>query len=261
MTDGPGSRTNRRPEWSDLPAGGAAAAGFLTVLPVPERWAEQGRPWATVFFPLVGLVLGGGVLLVRQASQDPTLAGVLGVTALALATGGLHWDAWADVLDATLTPGLPRSRRLEILSDARVGAHATVGVALLVLLRAHCLGHAPGWAVLAGLVFGRWVVVATLRWTPPLREHGSGAALASDARPIGALLVPVALGSALVALGVPVRHLALAVGAGSLVAVLATGFVLRRLSGMNGDGHGAVGLLAETAVWTAALELAARTGG
>jgi cobalamin synthase len=44
-----------------------------------------------------------------------------------------------------------------------------------------------------------------------------------------------------------------AIAVGAVVAAVAAAFVVRRLGGMNGDGHGAVGLLAESAVWAAAI--------
>lgn len=231
----------------------AAAVGFLTVLPVPEERATRGRAHATAVFPWVGLALGALGLLVRAAPLDPIVAAALAVAALALATGGLHWDGWADVLDATGTPGLPRSRRIEILEDPRVGAHAALGVALLVVVRVVALVRTPAWALLMGAVFGRWVMVVTLRWAPTVRKDGAGARLAGSARPVVAALAPIALGAATAAWGGPGRQLVVAIAVGAVVAAVAVAFVVQRLGGMNGDGHGAVGLLAESAVWAAAI--------
>jgi adenosylcobinamide-GDP ribazoletransferase len=231
----------------------AAAVGFLTVLPVPEERATRGHAHATAVFPWVGLALGALALLVRAAPLDPIVAAALAVAALAFATGGLHWDGWADVLDAMGTPGLPRSRRVEILEDPRIGAHAALGVALLVLVRVVALARTPAWAVLMGAVLGRSVMVVTLRWAPTLRKDGAGARLAGRARPFVAALAPIALAAATAVWGGSGRELAVAIGVGGVVAAVAAAFVVRRLGGMNGDGHGAVGLLAESAVWAAAI--------
>jgi len=240
--------------WQTLWEAPAAAVGFLTVMPVPEPWAERGTSHATTCFPWVGVPLGALVLFVSRAPADATVGATLAVAALALATGGLHWDGWADVMDAAITPGLTRSRRLEILEDPRVGAHAAVGVALLVVLRVAALTAVPAWGVLAGAVLGRWTMVATLRWAPALKSHGAGARLAPQARPVAAALAPIALVAATLALGVPPSRVAWAIGVGAAVGLLFSAFVVARLGGMNGDGHGATGLLVESAVWAAAAE-------
>jgi adenosylcobinamide-GDP ribazoletransferase len=233
----------------------AAAIGFLTVLSVPEDRAARGRSRATLFFPWVGLGLGALALALLRTPLDTTLSAVLAVAVLALATGGLHWDGWADVVDATVTPGVSRERRIEILRDPHVGAHAALGVALLALVRVLGLARAPAWAILLGPVLGRWSMVATLRWAPPLGDHGAGATLRPDARPVGAALAPAVLIAAFSWLGVPPAHVGVALAIGALAALVVAAFVVRRLGGMNGDAHGAVGLLVESLVWVIGAEL------
>lgn len=233
-----------------------SALGFLTVLPIPETLAARARGATTVFFPWVGLLLGLSAAAVVSLPGDPRLGAVLAVALLFAVTGGLHWDGWADVLDAAVTPGLPREKRIAILGDPRVGAHAVVGVGLLLMLAVWGLARAPLWGVVLGSALGRWVMVATLRWAPPLRSEGAGARMRAEARPLLAaigVIAPAATGVMLGGVGVGVV-LAMVCGLG--MAALSATALVHRLGGLNGDGHGAVGLLTEIATWAASAELA-----
>lgn len=237
-----------------LMAGFWAALGFLTVLPVPERRAGGGHPMATAFFPWVGAGLGALAAVVARAPVDPAVAGVLALTTLFLLTGGLHWDGWADVLDATLGPALSRDKRISILADPRIGAHAAVGVTLLVVLAVSALARAPVWGIVLGAVAGRWAMVACLCWAPALRASGAAARLRDHAHPVAAGVGLGAIVGLCLAGGVVPGALAAALGAGLLAAALFATVLVRRLGGMNGDGHGAVGLLTETVIWLVAAE-------
>lgn len=229
--------------------GVCAAVGFLTVLPVPEDRAARGHDHATSFFPWIGAALGVAAAAAARIPFDPLVSGALAVALLFAATGGLHWDGWADVLDATVTPGLDRERRVSILADPRTGAHAAFGVAILALVAAGTVSRAPSWGVVLGCALGRGVMVGTLRWAPALRRSGSAARLRAHARPAGAAVGVALIAAASVGGGAPVRAVVLALATGLAVAWLFAAFVVRRLGGLNGDGHGATGLLAETGVW------------
>lgn len=233
-----------------------AATGFLTVLPVPEAVAAHGRGTATVFFPWVGALLGASAAAVTHLPVDAHLRAVLALSLLFVATGGLHWDGWADVVDAATPPALSVEKRIAILADPRVGAHATVAVVLLLLFAVWALAGAPSWGVVLGSALGRWVMVATLRVAPPLRSEGSGARMRGGARPLLATAGVLVPAGAAVALGGDGVRLAVAIVCGLGVAALSTAVLVRRLGGLNGDGHGAVGLLTEITTWAASAELA-----
>lgn len=238
-----------------LPAGLWAAIGFLTVIPVSEPRAERGRDWGTLFFPVVGMAVGACAAAIAQAPVSSALAALLAAGFLVAITGGLHWDGWADILDATTPPAMSRERRLAVLADPRVGAHGAVGVALLALASVSALARAPFWGVVVGSALGRWMMVATLRWAPPIRDTGAAGSLRRHARPAGGatILLGLVVGLRMAGVSLPALMAVLAVGtaAGALLAVL----LARRLGGMNGDAHGAVGLLTEVVVWLAAAEL------
>lgn len=212
--------------------------------PAARAAAPSGAPWTTAAFPLVGLVLGGAALPLFWLPADPALRAGLILALWALLTGGLHEDGWCDAVDAWAAPA-DREARLRILADPRPGALGTVATVLLVLLRFAALASVGPGVVLAAPVVGRGAMVLSLASAPPLREDGLGASLAPRARPgwasgvAGAILVGIAL-----LLGVRDPGLCLL---GAALAGRATyALLVRRLGGLNGDGHGAVGLAAET---------------
>ncbi len=112
-------------------AGPTAAVGFLTILPVPRALAQRGHRHATIFFPVVGGGIGALAALVMQLPGERLVMATLAVVGMALVTGGLHWDGWADVMDASLA-NASQTRRVEILADPRIGAHAAWGTAALL---------------------------------------------------------------------------------------------------------------------------------
>ncbi len=233
---------------------------FLTQLPLADR-GEDGpecRRWAVAWFPLVGVVVGaplyGAMLLPVPAVPRAAI-----VLALWIAlTGGLHEDGWADSLDAAFAL-VTKERRLEILKDPHVGAHGLTGTVLLQLLRFSALTVVPPVAVLTALVVGRWVMAMSLAIVRPARSEGLGARFASDARPAAPTLVAVLLMAGIAALASPARVMA-AWAAGALTALAFGRFLSQRFGGLTGDGHGAVGLLAEVAALWAFVPLASRSG-
>ena len=241
-------------------AGLVAAMGFLTAVPVPEAVAGRGASHATAHFPLVGALLGLVAATVEALPVDPPEAGALALGVVFLLTGGLHWDGLADVLDATVTPGMSRARRMEILSDSRVGAHAVVGSVLTLVLAVSALTRAPAWGVVLGSALGRWSMVATLRWAPPLRAEGSGAHLRCTARVGGATLAQLVVLLVLALAGAPVRFALLVTVAGMAAAAAVAALLAARLGGLNGDGHGTVGLVMELTAWSVAAELTGSGG-
>lgn len=232
------------------------AFGFLTILPVPSRTGGPPGGGARAF-PLVGLVIG----LVPFAALCLPLPGparaALALALQVLVTGGLHEDAWADVADGAFAVATP-DRRLEILEDPRIGAHGLTATVLLLLLRwAAFLSVRPA-AALAAPVVGRWAMVAAATAFPPARSSGLGARFAATVRPVGAVVgtavvaaVVAAASLGLIAFLEAPGRIAVAWAAGAVAAWLTGRFLAARFGGLNGDGYGAVGMVAElAALWT-----------
>lgn len=230
------------------------AVRFLTVVPVPGQEAQGasalGR--AAWWFPVVGLLLGGGLagaLHVLHALFPPLVAAALLVTAWKAVTGGIHLDGLADALDGLAGPD--PARRLAIMRDSRIGVFGATGLVLCLLLAVTTVADLSGpihlrLLVLAPVV-GRVAPLLVGAWLRPATPgEGLGAAFVAGlsrwASPLAGL-AGLALGAALLGpWGVVIA------GAAWSAAVLWAGFAARRLGGLTGDVLGAVVEIAELGV-------------
>jgi len=131
----------------------------LTVLPVPQRGGEAGR--ATLWFPLVGLLLGGLVaaLVAPLAGAPAPLPALAAVVLLAALGGGRSLRGLAHLGDA-LPAGRDRERALERLARARVGPLGWLAVALALGGKLFALaGAAPAGMLVFAPMLGRWAMV------------------------------------------------------------------------------------------------------
>ena len=234
-----------------------AAIGFLTVLRLPGSDREAGRETppegASLWFPLVGLLIGAPLFALMLA-PIPDLPRALLVLVLWVAlTGGLHDDAWIDSIDAAFAH-VSRERRLEILRDPHVGAHGVTGAILLNLARFAALASVPAYAVLVAPVVGRWAMAASLALATPARDSGLGADMARGAKLPGTTIIALLILSGLAAAFSFPGTLAAALVGGAAAAVWGS-FLSRRFGGLSGDGHGSVGVAAEVAALWALIPL------
>ena len=113
------------------------AIRFLTIVPVPGPEAKGPRALgrAAWWFPVVGLVMGGVLLVLdRGLSQllPPVLLAAFVWAAWKVLTGGIHLDGLADCLDGLA--GRDPRRRLAIMRDSRIGVLGAAGLVLGGLL-------------------------------------------------------------------------------------------------------------------------------
>lgn len=231
-----------------------AAVQFLTRFPVPKRGTAFGQtPWSTVFYPIVGSLLGLAAAAIVQVGQaSPGVAAGLALLALFLLTGGLHEDGLADSADALMVVR-GKERSLEIMHDSRTGALGAAALVFLIVLK---------WAALASMGTGlavhslilahagsRWLVVLTGRLFPSATDQGLGGTFR---RQCG--WPQIVLG--LIWVGGVTAYLA--PGFAGILAVAATAsllwcwYVRRRLDGLTGDSHGASIQIFEAAAYAAA---------
>lgn len=109
-------------------------------LPTPRvKWEDDNMRYMLPAFPLVGLVIGALMLLLRLVCAHflaPSLLRGAAMTILPiLVTGGIHLDGFADTVDALSSFAEP-ARKREILKDPHAGAFAViyVGVYLVTAL-------------------------------------------------------------------------------------------------------------------------------
>lgn len=159
--------------WADL----VAAVHALTILGRrPEALAERvGRPG--IFYPLVGLGIGGVVLaidVVLRGVITQELSSIVLVAALAVISVGRHLDGFANTADG-LIGFRGREWALAIMRDRRLGTFGTAAIIFLVILKVRGYDllseQVRMLAVLLPPMLGRFAMVVL--------AHGSREAIAS----------------------------------------------------------------------------------
>ena len=132
-------------------------------IPAPQiEWKEENRRYALGWFPLIGAVIGGMLLLWRMLCTKfacgQMLFAAVAVIIPVLVTGGIHLDGFCDVTDARASCG-DKEKRLKIMSDPHIGSFAVIRVCLYLILQTALFTQIPdigGTAVVAcGYVLSR----------------------------------------------------------------------------------------------------------
>jgi adenosylcobinamide-GDP ribazoletransferase len=209
---------------------------------------------SAVFFPLVGLLVSAGAIILNHVSSrfvahDVVI--VLVLVFLAAITGGLHEDALADAADG-FGGGWGKDQILNIMRDSRVGSFGVLAIALALLARFVFLSNIPPQRfesyLVAGQVTSRWTALPLAFFLPPAREQsGQGARVAGKITTFslvtGTVLTVAIVG---VALGVKALWVVLA----AVVITGASGAYYRhRIGGVTGDCLGATIQIAEVAIY------------
>ena len=157
------------------------AFGLMTTLPIklPERWSEGDSGRASVWYPLVGLVIGMLTWLAWNGANlvfPVWVTGVITLVVWVVLTGGLHLDGLADCCDGLLASA-SIERRLEIMKDPHMGTFGVVGLILVLLLKAAALSSltmvsSPG--ILLAATLARWCILPAAL-LPLARPSGMGA--------------------------------------------------------------------------------------
>ncbi|MBV8513836.1 MAG: adenosylcobinamide-GDP ribazoletransferase [Acidobacteria bacterium] len=236
-----------------------SAVQFLTRLPVPVgEFRADDLPRSLALFPLVGLLLAAGGLLVRFLLA-PHLGNGIVVLAillyLVLLTGGLHEDGLADAADG-FGGGWNKEQMLAIMRDSRIGSYGAVAIVFSLLGRFVLLTELPATKFVAyfatSLVLSRWAPLPLSFFLSPARaDSGQGSRVA------GKVSWPSLLFGTFLAFGIAALFLhtaALWVGLTAAVIALVTGlYYHQRLGGVTGDCLGATVQLTEIGVYLAGL--------
>jgi adenosylcobinamide-GDP ribazoletransferase len=227
---------------------------FLTIIPLPFtiRCEKDDLGRSTAFFPLVGLLIGGGLVAANWLLSPwfaRPLCDALLITLVTLITGALHLDGLADVCDGLAARG-SRERFLAIMKDSQVGAIGAVGLVLVLLLKWQALVAVPTelkWqALLLFPALTRFGQVLTMIGARRARQDGLGAAFAQGSGWMALFLAFVTVAAA-------AFYLLGLKGILALVAVclfVAAGriFFQRKLGGLTGDTIGCISELNEILV-------------
>src|SRR5436190_11534570 len=237
------------------------AIQFLTRLPVPRALnsSETDIGKAAAFFPLIGVIVGGGGALVFVGLQRilPLPASVLcAIVVATLITNGFHEDGLADSFDG-FGGGWTKDRVLEIMRDSRIGTYGTLALIFVILGKLTFLSLLPPgqiwrWLIIAHTA-SRWTILPLCAWLPYARVEGQGKLVAKQ---VGALEVVTATATLLVAfLLLPWRAALAAFLVTNLVTLLSGLYFRARLQGMTGDCLGAANQLTEVGLYLTAVIL------
>ncbi|MFI8009335.1 adenosylcobinamide-GDP ribazoletransferase [Acinetobacter sp. ABJ_C4_1] len=161
------------------------ALQFLTVLPIELKTIptaqQNGR--AILFYPLVGLVIGGILFIAAclLAKLPIVLLSAIILTLWIWLTGGLHLDGLADTADAWVGGFGDKQRTLQIMKDPSCGPIGVLGLVIICLLKFALIyvlieQHQTLFLVFVP-AFGRVVPSILFLTTPYVREKGLGRSL------------------------------------------------------------------------------------
>ena len=219
------------------------AFGLMTTLPIklPAGWQAGDSGRASVWYPFVGLVIGGLTWLTWTGTMRIFPAPVAGILTLVLwvtQTGGLHLDGLADCCDGLLA-STSVERRLEIMKDPRLGAFGGIGLILVLFLKAAILSTLTpetSLGIILAASLARWCILPAGRM-PLARPSGLGADFAAGFHRkyifLGAI-IPLGLS---IVLGI---HGVISLLAGLVATALVLWLAKSRIGGVTGDVFGLV---------------------
>ncbi|MDO9300642.1 MAG: adenosylcobinamide-GDP ribazoletransferase [Anaerolineales bacterium] len=225
------------------------AFGLMTTLPfrLPDDWQTGDSGRASIWYPFVGLVIGGLTWLIWTGTMrifPAPVAGILTLIVWVSLTGGLHLDGLADCCDGLLASASVE-RRLEIMKDPRLGAFGGIGLILNLLLKAAILSALTpetSLGIILAASLARWCILPA-GLLPLARPSGMGADFAAGFRRrfifVGAIF-PLGLALALGTRGV------VSLLAGLVAAALVLRLAKSRIGGVTGDVFGMTVEVVET---------------
>jgi adenosylcobinamide-GDP ribazoletransferase len=229
-----------------------AALQFLTVLPVKRSFTNEQIGRATIWFPVVGIIIGAilfGFNYVFRLILPGSVVNILIVVALVVLSGGLHLDGLADTIDGMAGHRTPE-RCLEIMRDSRIGGMGAVGIALFLILEYVSLNSIPArwvpFTLLATPVVSRWAMVNSIYFFPYARQSGLGLPFKQSVK--WQQLFIATLITLLVAILLFKLAGLIIIAVTWLMVALAAFYFKHQLNGLTGDTYGAINEIAFTSV-------------
>ena len=230
------------------------AIQLLTRLPTP-RIAVSSEEFAASmrWFPAVGLIVGAIVAAGGWAGAriDPWTGALAALILWVAVTGTLHLDGLGDIADASGAAHKDRERLLAVLGDPHAGSFAVVTIALQLVAKVvllHALLDRDAFAAIALVPFA--ARIGPLLWSRALPDlhAGLGSRFRNAVRPVDFLIWSLALVAAV--------WISPSLLIAPLVFLLWGWWLMRRIGGISGDGHGAGIEVSESLLLAAALLLA-----
>jgi adenosylcobinamide-GDP ribazoletransferase len=226
----------------------------MTRVPLPQIAVQEGDfARAMRWFPAAGIVVGAVVAAAARlgAWHDPWTGALLALLAWVGITGALHLDGLGDIADAAGAGHKDRARISAVLADPHIGSFGVVAIVLQLLTKLLLLHAAiialPLWLLVVVPVIAR---IGPLVWALALPSLHAG--LGTMFRPGLRAWQPLLWG----AIALPACWFAPALLVAAPAFGLWANWIVSRIGGISGDGHGAGIELVESAM-LAALILAA----
>jgi adenosylcobinamide-GDP ribazoletransferase len=228
---------------------------FLTRIPMPSiAFETDSLARAVKFFPLVGLAVGSGAVLLNKLLMfhlNHSLVALMVLIYLVLITGCMHEDGLADCADG-FGGGSTKDQILTILKDSRIGSYGATALMLSLLARYLLLATLPverfAAYVVSAHVLCRWSSLPLSYFLSPARElDGQGARIAKLTS-LPSLIFASIFSFALVVLALRWSAVAPLLST-MLVVALSAWFYARKIGGVTGDCFGATNQLAEIVVY------------
>ena len=245
-----------RRTWSEF----LSAVQFLTRIPVPSQsYAADSLARSVKFFPLVGMVVGGGAALLHLliAPHLPrAIAALLILVYLVLITGCLTEDGLADTADG-FGGGRDREQILLIMHDSRIGTYGAAALTLSLLGRVLLLSSLPILQVapylIAAPVLCRWTTLPLSYFLPAARAAGADGFAGQGARIASLTSAGTLAGGTLFSFAVAAillrSHAIAPIVCVAAITLSAGAYYKRRIGGITGDCFGAAMQLAEIGVY------------
>ena len=237
------------------------AVGFLTRIPVPADpdFSDEKLNGASRYFPVVGALVAAisalSFMLASALFDNVFLAVLLSMVASILVTGAFHEDGFADSCDG-FGGGWRPDDVLRIMKDSRIGSYGSVGLIMVLGLKASALFAMPSTLALLSALFwahivSRWLSVSFLLDLDYVRGDGKSKPLAT-AMPLSHWLLA----------GLPILALLIFSDLPALLPMFLAllifrfgyaAYLRRRIGGYTGDALGTAQQIAEIVVYLAFL--------
>ena len=227
------------------------ALQFLTIIPLrpSARLEERDIAHSMSFFPLVGMIIGGFLILINLITSrylSPFIASALILIGWVGITGALHLDGFTDTVDG-LCGGKNKKEILSIMEDSFIGAKGAVFLILLLLLKFTLLVELTtnynNYALFFTPVVGRWSMVAGIYLSSYARDEGLAKAFFSHktgGEIFWASLITFCLGLILFKL-----EFFYIIGIVLAINLFLITYIKRRIGGLTGDNLGALNEIIE----------------